>query len=130
MVLAGVRTPFSQNPTGLVPTFNGTPVNVSEIGFTPGKNTSSVRAFDSVESRKGYSGLYQFGALLQSRKVHVADESDTAVRQLPFVLDGEPGSLARGPERSKRLGRDACLRLEPGGHQPEQHAAQSDVAEV
>jgi porin len=62
MVLAGVRAPFSQNPTGLVPTFNGTPVSVSEIGFTPGKKASSVRGFDSVESRKGYSGLYQFGA--------------------------------------------------------------------
>jgi porin len=62
MVLAGVRAPYSQNPTGLVPTFNGTPVSVSEIGFTPGKKATSVRAFDSVESRKGYSGLYQFGA--------------------------------------------------------------------
>jgi carbohydrate-selective porin OprB len=62
MVLAAVRSPFSQNPTGLVPQFNGTPVSVSEIGFTPGKKASSVRAFDSVENRAGYSGLYQFGA--------------------------------------------------------------------
>ena len=62
MVLAGVRSPFSQNPTGLVPQFNGTPVSVSEIGFTPGKKASSVRAFDTVATRKGYSGLYQFGA--------------------------------------------------------------------
>ena len=62
MVLAGVRSPFSQNPTGLVPQFNGTPVSVSEIGFTPGKKPSSVRAFDTVDSRKGYSSLYQFGA--------------------------------------------------------------------
>src|ERR1700723_815022 len=62
MVAAAVRSPFSQNPTGLVPTFNGTPVSVSEIGFTPGKKASSVRAFDNVEGRKGYSGLYQFGA--------------------------------------------------------------------
>jgi porin len=62
MVAAAVRSPFSQNPTGLVPQFNGTPVSVSEIGFTPGKKASSVRAFDNVESRKGYSGLYQFGA--------------------------------------------------------------------
>jgi carbohydrate-selective porin OprB len=68
MVLAGVRAPFSQNPTGLVPTFNGTPVSVSEIGFTPGKKASSVRAFDSVESRKGYSGLYQFGASYNPEK--------------------------------------------------------------
>ena len=62
MVAAAVRSPFSQNPTGLVPTFNGTPVSVSEIGFSPGKKASSVRAFDNVESRKGYSGFYQFGA--------------------------------------------------------------------
>jgi hypothetical protein len=48
MVLAAVHSPFSQNPTGLVPQFNGTPVSVSEIGFTPGKNASSVRAFDNV----------------------------------------------------------------------------------
>ena len=62
MVLAAVRSSFSQNPTGLVPQFNGTPVSVSEIGFTPGKKAMSVRAFDTVDSRKGYSGLYQFGA--------------------------------------------------------------------
>jgi carbohydrate-selective porin OprB len=62
MVAAAVRSPFSQNPTGLVPQFNGTPVSVSEIAFTPGKKATSVRAFDSVENRKGYSGLYQFGA--------------------------------------------------------------------
>jgi predicted permease len=62
MVLSAVPEPFSQNPTGLVPQFNGVPMSVSEIGFTPGKNASSVRAFDNVESRKGYSGLYQFGA--------------------------------------------------------------------
>jgi uncharacterized membrane protein YoaK (UPF0700 family)/carbohydrate-selective porin OprB len=62
MVLAAVRSPFSQNSTGLVPQFNGTPMSVSEIGFTPGKKASFVRAFDNVETRKGYSGLYQFGA--------------------------------------------------------------------
>ena len=62
MVSAAVCSPFSQNPTGLIPQFNGTPVSVSEIGFTPGKEASSVRAFDSVENRTWYSGLYQFGA--------------------------------------------------------------------
>jgi porin len=61
MVMAAVRSPFSQNPTGLVPQFNGTPVSVSEIGFTPGKEASSTRAFD-VDGRKEYSGLYLFGA--------------------------------------------------------------------
>jgi len=72
MVMAAVPSPFSQNPTGLVPQFNGVPVSVSEIGFTPGKNASSVRAFDTVESRKGYSGLYQFGASYNPGKVTTA----------------------------------------------------------
>ncbi|MCU1257193.1 MAG: Carbohydrate-selective porin, partial [Bryobacterales bacterium] len=62
MVAAGDPAPFSHNQTGLVPTFRGSPVSVSEIGFTPGKKASSMRAFDNVETRKGYSGLYQFGA--------------------------------------------------------------------
>src|SRR5882757_332323 len=62
MVIAEDRKPFSHNPTGLVPQFNGGPVSVFEIGFTPGKKASSVRAFDNVETRKGYSGLYKFGA--------------------------------------------------------------------
>ena len=62
MVLAGDRAPFSHNPTGLVPQFRGTPVSVSEVGFTPGKKASAVHGPENVESRKGYSGLYQFGA--------------------------------------------------------------------
>jgi porin len=62
MVEAEDREPFAHNPTGLVPQFRGAPISVSEIGFTPGKKATSVRAFDNVESRKGYSGLYQFGA--------------------------------------------------------------------
>ena len=72
MVMAAVSAPFSQNPTGLVPQFNGTPVSVSEIGFTPGKKATSVRAFDNVETRKGYSGLYQFGASYNPAKFTTA----------------------------------------------------------
>jgi porin len=60
MVMAGDPSPLTSNPTGLVPTFRGNPVLVSEIGFTPGRNATSGTA-DNVESRKGYSGLYQFG---------------------------------------------------------------------
>lgn len=60
MVMAGDPSPLTSNPTGLVPTFRGNPVIVSEIGFTLGRNATSAR--DDVESRKGYSGLYQFGA--------------------------------------------------------------------
>ena len=62
MVLTASSAPFSGNPTGLVPQFHGTPMSVSEVGFTPGKKASSVRATGNVKGRKGYSGLYQFGA--------------------------------------------------------------------
>lgn len=62
MVMAGDRFQYAHNPTGLVPQFRGAPVSASEIGFSPGKQASSVRAFDTVETRRGYSGLYQFGA--------------------------------------------------------------------
>jgi hypothetical protein len=62
MVEAEDRKPFAHNPTGLVPQFRGVPVSITEIGFSPGKRATSVRAFDDVESRKGYSGLYLFGA--------------------------------------------------------------------
>jgi porin len=61
MVMAGDPSPMTSNPTGLVPTFRGSPVIVSEIGFTPGRKATSPPV-DDVESRKGYSGLYQFGA--------------------------------------------------------------------
>jgi porin len=84
MVLAGVRSPFSQNPTGLVPQFNGTPVSVSEIGFSPGKKASSIRAFDNVETRKGYSGLYQFGAAYNPGKF--ANPTSTTPRAGNYLL--------------------------------------------
>ena len=73
MVLAGDPEPFLHNPTGFVPQFRGTPVSVSEIGFTPGKKATNVRAFDTVESRKGYSGLYQFGASYNPAKFTTAN---------------------------------------------------------
>jgi hypothetical protein len=62
MVMAGDRIPYAHNPTGLVPQFRGAPVVASEIGFTPGKKAAGVRAFDNIEERRGYSGLYQLGA--------------------------------------------------------------------
>ena len=68
MVVAEDREPFAHNSTGFVPQFRGGPVSISEIGFTPGKKATSMRAFDNVESRKGYSGLYQFGASYNPRK--------------------------------------------------------------
>jgi porin len=84
MVLAAVRDPFAQNPTGLVPQFNGTPLSVSEIGFSPGKKATSVRAFDTVEGRKGYSGLYQFGAAYNPAKFTAP--SDASPRSGNYLL--------------------------------------------
>jgi porin len=72
MVEAEDRDPFAHNPTGLVPQFRGVPVSISEIGFTPGQTATGVRAFDNVESRKGYSGLYQFGASYNPSKFTTA----------------------------------------------------------
>ncbi len=62
MVYAADRFQYAHNPTGFVPQFRGTASSASEIGFSPGKKSTSIRAFDNVETRKGYSGLYQFGA--------------------------------------------------------------------
>jgi carbohydrate-selective porin OprB len=72
MVEAEDRDPFANSPTGFVPQFRGVPVSISEIGFTPGKKATGVRAFDTVESRKGYSGLYQFGASYNPSKFTTA----------------------------------------------------------
>jgi porin len=62
MVFAADRFPYSHNQTGLVPQFRGAVMNVSEIGFAPGEKATAVRGFDNVETRKGFSGLYKFGA--------------------------------------------------------------------
>jgi hypothetical protein len=62
ILLAGDRNAFFHNHTGLVPQFRGNAVSVSQIGFTPEKKTLAMRPPDDVESRKGYSGVYKFGA--------------------------------------------------------------------
>jgi len=84
MVEAEDRNPFSHNSTGLIPQFRGVPVSISEIGFTPGRKASSIRAFDDVESRKGYSGLYQFGAVYNPSKFTVP--TSNAPRQGNYLL--------------------------------------------
>ncbi|MEI9977212.1 MAG: carbohydrate porin [Ignavibacteriota bacterium] len=63
MVMAADRAPFSHNQTGLVPQFRGSAVTANEIAFTPGTPAGAMRAFDNVESRNGYSGLYRFGGV-------------------------------------------------------------------
>jgi hypothetical protein len=128
MVMAGDPSPLTSNPTGLVPTFRGNPVVVSEIGFTPGRNATSGTV-DDVASRKGYSGLYQFGAAYNPGDF-TTPLSPTPVsgNYLSLVLEGEPGSLARRPERSARPGCDVCDRLESARCQPQLHAAHGGAA--
>jgi porin len=75
MVMAGDRSQYAHNPSGFVPQFRGAPVSASEIGFSPWKNASAVRAFDTVASRKGYSGLYQFGASFNPGKFSYSDKT-------------------------------------------------------
>ncbi len=61
-VLSVDRLPFSNNQTGLVPQFHGPPVSVSEIAFTPGRDATALAQPDNTASRKGYTGVYRFGA--------------------------------------------------------------------
>jgi porin len=62
MVSAAVRNPYDYNPTGFVPQFRGNAMSLSEIGYNPDRQASVIRARDNVEARKGYAGLYRFGA--------------------------------------------------------------------
>jgi porin len=107
MVMAAVQSPFSQNPTGLVPQFNGTPVSASEIGFTPGKKASSVRASDTVTSRKGYSGLYQFGASYNPGKFAVP--TSTTPRAGNYLLYWMASQALWRIDRAEAKGLDATL---------------------
>jgi porin len=84
MVLAADRFQYAHNPTGLVPQFRGAPMSVSEIGFSPGKKATTVRAFDNVEGRKGYSGLYQFGASYNPGKF--TNPTSTTLRSGDYLL--------------------------------------------
>lgn len=54
MVASVDRLPFTNNQTGLVPR--------SELGFVSGGGASTIAPADTVATRKGYSGIYQFGA--------------------------------------------------------------------
>jgi len=64
-----------------------------------------VRAgFRQRRESKGIFRPISVRRFLQSGNVYVAGECDTAVGQLPLVLDGEPGSLARWtPKEAKGI---------------------------
>jgi porin len=86
MVAAAVSQPFAINPTGLVPQFRGVPLSVYEIGFTQGRKSKAVRAFDNVESRKGYSGLYKFGASYNPTKFATANGQERSGNYLLYWM--------------------------------------------
>jgi len=95
--------------------------------FYSGKKASSVRAFDNVESRKGYSGLYQFGASYNPGKfTSPTSATPRSGNYLLYWMASKP--LARGSERVKGFGWDACVRLESAERQPQQHNAHGRVA--
>ncbi len=107
MVLAADRFQYSHNPTGLVPQFRGAPLSVSEIGFSPRKKASSVRAFDNVESRKGYSGLYQFGAAYNPGKF--ANPRSTTPRSRNYLLYLMASQALWRVDRHESKGLDATV---------------------
>jgi len=86
MVLAGDPSPFSHNPTGFAPQLHGMPVVVGEVGFTPGKNATAIRAFDTVDSRHGYSGLYQIGVSHNSTQFVKARGGTQSGNSLVYVM--------------------------------------------
>jgi porin len=86
IVLAGDRIAFFHNPTGLVPQFRGAPVSVSEIGFTPGKKTLAMRPADDVSTRKGYSGMYKFGASFNPGKFTTSTGSTRSGNYLMYWM--------------------------------------------
>jgi porin len=51
-----------------------------------GKDATSVRAFDTVESREGYSGLYQFGASYNPGKFTTASGLPRASNYLLYWM--------------------------------------------
>lgn len=107
MVLAEDRSPFANNTTGLVPQFRGTPVSVSEIGFTPGKKPLPIVPADNVGSRKGYSGLYQFGASYDPGKFTVG--TSTIRQPGNYLLYWIANQALWRPDPKESKGLDATL---------------------
>jgi len=99
MVFAADRVPYAHNPTGFVPQFRGAAMTASEIGWTPGQSARDVRAFDTVRSRTGYSGLYQFGGTYNPGKF-TSTSSSTPVSGNYLIYGMASQALWRTAERS------------------------------
>ena len=68
MVFSDDRAQYSHNPTGFVPDFHGSAGSAYEIGYGRHRQLSAVHPQDTLETRKGYSKLYQVGAVLNPGK--------------------------------------------------------------
>ncbi len=68
MVSAGDPHLVTDNLTGFVPQFRGRPVSLSEVGWTLGTKASAEQT-DTVADRRGYTGLYKFGAAFNPGKL-------------------------------------------------------------
>jgi porin len=86
MVMAGDKTPFAHNPTGLIPQFKGAPVSTYEVGFTPGNKGPSLRPADNVATRRGYLGVYKFGAAYNPGKFTTATGATTSGNYLLYWM--------------------------------------------
>jgi len=113
MVLAGDPAPFSHNPTGFVPQFHGMPVIVGEVGFTPGKNATAVRAFDTVDNRNGYSGLYQIGASHNPAEFTTAQGGTTQSGNYLVYLMASQALWRADPRESRGLDATAAYDWSP-----------------
>jgi porin len=110
MVFASVRNPYSVNPTGFVPQFHGDASSASEIGYSPGKDASAVRAQDNVEARKGYSGLHQLGAVYNPGKF-TSTSSLTPVSD-NYLIYGEADQAIFRTSRKESKGIDATVNVD------------------
>ncbi len=110
MVLAADRIPYAHNPTGLVPQFRGAAMSVSEIGWTPGQPATEVRAFDTIQSREGYSGLYQFGGSYNPGKFASANSSQPVSGN--YVIYGMANQALWRPAPRSGTGLDATFGID------------------
>jgi carbohydrate-selective porin OprB len=103
MLMDGDPKPFTHNKSGFIPAFRGNGVSVYEIGLTPGTDASSVRAFDNIETRKGYSGLYRFGGSYNPTTFTGATQATTRSENHLFYVMANQAIWRVDPDSSRGL---------------------------
>ena len=128
MVFATERAPYAHNPTGFVPQFHGDPMSVSEIGYSPGRRASAVRAQDNVEARKGYAGLYRFGGAYNPGMFASTSSNTPGFWELPDLWDSKSGALSYEARHGPWHRRDHRRRLDSSGQESKQSGSYRRVA--